>query len=518
MHRGTRAGGARGMAVAALAARALAARVLAVTTLAVPTLVLATLAGCAVGPDFKSPTAPPVDGYLPGPVGSVDGKQRIVADLDIPGLWWTTFHSRALTALVDRAIKQNADLQAAQAGLRAARENSISARGIFYPQVGANYNTTGGRTSADLSPVLSNNSQFYSLTTAQLTVGYTPDLFGLNRRQVESADALTRAQRFQVEATYLTLTSNIVLAALQEASIRAQIEATKKIINIETNLLGVLRRQQTIGQVATADVLVQEAALAQAQQSLSPLEKQLGVQRDLLTALAGQYSSDEVAETFQLGGLHLPKALPLSLPSSLVEHRPDVRAAEANLQSASALIGVAEANRLPVVSLTADFGSNPSSLTRLFNPSEFFYTLAGNAAQTVFDGGTLLHKQKQAQAEFDQAYAQYRSSVIGAFQNVADALRAIQADARAEKTAFAAQAAAQKSLDISRKQLEYGQVSTIVLLNSQQTYSNAALTLVQAQANRYADTVALFQALGGGWWNRTDVAPAPAYTLLDAVR
>ena len=475
------------------------------------------LAGCKVGPDFVEPAAPPVASYLPGSSASGDGKQR-VTDLDIPGQWWRTFRSRSLTALVERAIKQNADLQAAQAALRAARENGTAQRGVLYPQVTTSYNTTGGKASADISPPLSNNSQYYSLTTAQVTVGYQPDLFGLNRRQVESADALARAQRFQVEATYLTLTSNVVLAALQEASIRAQIDATKQIIKIETDLLDVLRRQFGAGQVANADLLVQEAALAQAQQTLPNLEKQLGQQRDLMTALAGQYQNDEITETFDLTSLHLPSVLPVSLPSTLVEHRPDVRMAESNLQSASALVGVAEGNRLPIVSLSAEFGQNPSNLVRLFSPSETFYTLAGNVAQTVFDGGTLLHRQKQAEAEFDQSYAQYRSAVIGAFQNVADALRAIQADARAEKTAQTAQAAAQKSLDISRKQLAFGAVSSIVLLNAQQTYLQSALVLVQARASRFSDTVALFQALGGGWWNRSDVPPAPDHSVLDAIR
>ena len=478
----------------------------------------ALLAGCEAGPDFVSPAAPPVTSYLPGSAKHGDGKQPSVANLDIPAQWWRTFHSRSLTTLVELSIRQNADLQAAQAALTAARENGTAQRGILYPQVNASYNTFGGKASADISPPLSNNSQYYSLTTAQVSVGYSPDLFGLNRRQVESADALARAQRFQVEATYLTLTSNVVMAALQEASFRAQIEATRKIIKIETDLLEVLHRQLGAGQVARSDVLVQEAALLQAEQTLPSLEKQLGIQRDMMTALAGQYQNDEITQTFELASLHLPSTLPISLPSTLVEHRPDVRMAEANLQSASALIGVAEANRLPILSLSAEFGQNPSNLVRLFSPSETFYTLAGNVAQTVFDGGTLLHRQKQAQADFDQAYAQYRSTVIVAFQNVADALRAIRADARAETTAVKAQAAAQKSLEISRKQLALGAVSSIILLNAQQTLLQSSLVLVQAQANRFTDTVALFQALGGGWWNRNDVPDAPAHSILDAIR
>ena len=465
------------------------------------------LSACAVGPDFVAPATPEVAGFLPGALRTGDAKQRFVDGADIPGQWWATFHSRALNALVERALRQNADVQAAQAALKAARENSASTRGVFLPQVAASFNPVGGRTGSDVAPILNNNSQYYSLITSQLSVSYTPDVFGLYRRTTESADALAKMQRFQVEATYLTLTSNVVLAALQEASVRAQIEATKKIIRIETDLLGVLHRQLEIGSVAQADVLVQEAALAQAQQTIPPLEKQLGITRDQLTALSGQFSEDEVTETFELSGLRLPHELPVSLPSTLVAHRPDVQAAEANLQSASAQIGVAVANRLPVVSLTAQGGSVPSNLGNLFSPPTLFYTLAGNAAQTLFDGGTLYHKQKQAEAEYDQAYAQYRSTVITAFQNVADALRALQTDTRAVKAAMAAEAAAQKSLAIASKQIRIGQISNIVLLNTQQTFFQASITRVQAEAGRYSDTAALFQALGGGWWNRADTQP-----------
>lgn len=462
------------------------------------------LAGCAVGPNFKVPAAPDVSGFLPASPKSGDGKQRFVEGADIPAQWWEVFHSQALTSLVQRAIAQNADVQAAQAALRASRENAASTRGLLYPQVAAALNPTAGQVAADVQSPLASNQLTYSLTTAQLTVGYTPDVFGLNRRTIESADALSQQQRFQTEATYLTLTSNVVLAAIQEASTRAQIDATKKIIKIETDLLAVLHRQLAAGQVAQADVLVQEAALAQAEQTLPPLEKQLGITRDQLTALAGQYSSDQVAETFELRALHLPRALPVSLPSDLVAHRPDVRAAQANLASASAQVGVAVANRLPLVTLTAQGGSSPANFANLFSPPTLFYELAGNAAQTVFDGGQLYHKQKQAEADYDQAYQQYRSAVIDAFQNVADALRALQADAKAVKAATAAESAAEKTLKITTQQLNLGAVSSIVLLNAQQTFSQTLLIRVQAEAARFADTAALFQALGGGWWNRSE--------------
>ncbi|MGD0636402.1 MAG: efflux transporter outer membrane subunit [Beijerinckiaceae bacterium] len=350
----------------------------------------ALLSGCAVGPDFVAPPAPPVKGFLPGTAKTGAPDEHMAVGADIPGQWWEVYHSPALKTLVERALKQNADLEAAQAALRAARENGKAVRGALFPTVSAGFNPIAGRTGSDLSSPLASGAQTYSLTTAQLTVAYSPDVFGLTRRTIESADAQTRLARFQLEAAYLALTSNVVNAAVQEASLRAQIEATHKIIAAETELLNVLRRQFNLGQAAVADMLAQEAALAQAEQTLPPLEKALGLNRDLLTALTGQYSSDEITEKFALESLQLPHALPVSLPSALVQHRPDIRAAEANLNSASALIGVAIANRLPLVSLTAQTGSSAANLANLFVPATAFYALGGNVTQTIFDAGTLL--------------------------------------------------------------------------------------------------------------------------------
>jgi NodT family efflux transporter outer membrane factor (OMF) lipoprotein len=216
--------------------------------------------------------------------------------------------------------------------------------------------------------------------------------------------------------------------------------------------------------------------------------------------------------------LQLPHDLPVSLPSKLVEQRPDVRAAEASLHSASAAIGVAIANRLPLINLTANLSTSWTDLSQLFTPPSLAYLLTASATQTIFDGFTLYHKQKAAEAAYDQAEAQYRSTAITAFQNVADALRAIQNDARALKAAVKAEDAAAKSLGIVRKQAELGQVNTLAILNAQTTYLTAAVTRIQALANRYSDTAALFQALGGGWWNRNDVPLREPLNLADVLR
>jgi NodT family efflux transporter outer membrane factor (OMF) lipoprotein len=326
-----------------------------------------------------------------------------------------------------------------------------------------------------------------------------PDIWGANARAVENLDAVTEQQLFQLEAAYLALTSNVVTAAIQEASLRGQIAATQRIITIERNLLDILKRQFGFGQAAQADVLAQDAALAQAEELLPPLEKQLAQQRDLLTALAGRYSADEIEQKFDLAHLKLPANLPVSLPSKLVDQRPDVRAAEANMHAASAQVGVAIAARLPNILLSANGGSSAAAFAQTFTPGTGFYTLTASVTAPIFDGFTLYNKQKAAEAALDQAEAQYRATVIAAFQNVADALRALQSDASALKAAQRAEDAAKASLDIVQKQLNAGQVNQLAVLNAQQTYLNASVIRVQTEANRLADTAALFMALGGGW-------------------
>jgi NodT family efflux transporter outer membrane factor (OMF) lipoprotein len=478
---------------------------------------------CVVGPDFERPAAPDVTGYTSAPLAqqtaSSDVKggeaQHFVLALDIPGQWWTLFHSEALNTLIEEALRNNPTLPAAEAALRQVWENVYAAEGAFFPAAVVSYSPSSNKTATGVTFTgASSGSPYFTLHTAQVVVTYAPDVFGGTRREVESLAATANFQQFQLEAAYLTLTSNVVAAAVQEASLRGQIAATEEIIKIQTGSLDILRKQFELGQVAGADVAAVEATLAQAQATLPPLQKQLAIQRDLLTALIGRLPSQEPADKFDLASLQLPKELPVSLPSKLVEQRPDIQSAEAQVHSASASIGVAVAARLPQFTLTGNAGTTANQINQLFiTPGTAFWTLAGNVAQTVFDAGTLLHKQRAAEAAFDQAAEMYRSTVITAFQNVADSLHALQSDADTLKAAYAAERAAFKSLEIARRQLQLGAIGYLGLLTAENTYNTALLALVQAQAARYADTAALFQALGGGWWNRTDAPPAKTWDV-----
>jgi NodT family efflux transporter outer membrane factor (OMF) lipoprotein len=476
------------------------------------------LAGCAVGPDFVHPAAPEITRYTREPLATTSStdtaagqRQRFVEGRDIPQEWWAVYRSPALNALIERALANNPNLQSALATLRAAQQAAYAQEGKFFPLVQANFNPTRQQTASSLSPIPANGSNIYNLYTAQLQVSYTFDVWGLNRRTVESLQALADVQNFQVEAAYLALTSNVVVAAVTEASLRGQIDATNQLIAINSKMVDTLRRQFEKGLVNRSDFAVQEAALAQVKATLPPLRKALAQQRDLLAALSGSYPSEGPGETFQLSKLHLPIDLPVSLPSQMIEQRPDVRAAEEQLHAASAQVGVATANVLPTFTINADGGYMNTVFASLISPQSLAWSLVGNATQTVFDGGSLLHQLEGAKDTYQAAAWTYRGTVIGAVQNVADALRALQNDADALRAARDFERAASVSLDLAQKQFNGGNSNVLLMLTAQQTFLQARIQVVQAQAARLADTAALFQALGGGWWNRT--APPEAKIL-----
>jgi NodT family efflux transporter outer membrane factor (OMF) lipoprotein len=469
--------------------------------------------GCAVGPKFKSPGPPTGGGYTATPLSTTSSTnnvaggeaQQFIEARDIPGDWWTLFHSKSLNDLIERSLKANPDIKAAQAASLVARENVLAQRGAYYPSITGGFSATRAKTSSDISPVTNTSALNYSLYTPQVSVSFVPDVFGLNRRTVESLQAQDQQARFALAATHITLSANVAAGAIQEASLRAQIDATHELITINTNMLEILHTQYAKGYVSRLDVAAQESQLAQVMATLPPLLKQLAQQRDLLAALSGGFPNQDLPETFELSSLQLPQELPVSLPSLLVEQRPDVRQAEENLHSASAQIGIAVANRLPNFALTADAGSMAVAIGSVFAGGAGFWDIGAGVTQPIFDGGTLLHRERAAKAAYTEAAEQYRSTVLTAFQNVADTLNALQQDADALKAAAAAKDAAAVTLDLARKQFQSGYINYLGLLNAEQAYQQAVINLVQAQANRYADTAALFQALGGGWWNRPDI-------------
>lgn len=487
----------------------------------------AMLAGCAVGPDFRQPEAPATKSYtrtaLPPETAATQGTagaaQRFVSEQDIPAQWWTLFRSEALDQLIRQALQDSPTLAAAQATLRESQENLRAQYGAaLSPGVDASVSATRQRISgAAFGP--GGKANLFNLYNASVKVSYALDLFGGARRELESLRSQVDYQQFQLEGAYLTLTANIVTTAVKEASLRAQMQATQDIVALQERQLEVVQNQFALGAIARSDVLAQQAQVAQTRATLPPLEKELALTRHQLAVLAGKLPSEAELPEFNLDDLQLPQELPLSLPSSLARQRPDIRASEALLHQASAQVGVATANMYPQFTLSASYGVESNKSRDLFNgnaPS--IWNLGTNLLQPLFHGGELKHRRRAAVAAYDQAAALYRETVLQAFQNVADALRALDADARALKAQAEAESAARDALGLSREQFQLGAVSYLSLLNAERQHQQARVSLVQAQATRYADTAALFQALGGGWWNRSEKTGAEATAVTEKSR
>lgn len=470
-----------------------------------------TLSGCTVGPDFRTPAAPTAAGYTvtaltpetaSAPVAGGEA-QHFAPGQEIPAQWWHLFHSPALDQLIRQALKESPTLAAAQATLRQAQENLRARSGTeYYPSVDASL--TGSRQKVTGAAFGQPNvgGFFLGLYNATVNVSYSLDLFGGGRRELEALQSQVDYQRYQLEATYLTLTANIVTTAVQEASLRTQLKATRDIIALQEKQLALVERQFQLGGAARSDVLAQQAQVAQTRTSLPPLEKALAQTRNQLAVYAGSFPSEASLPEFDLETLHLPQELPLSVPSMLVRQRPDILASEGLLHAAGAQVGVATANLYPQITLTASMGSQAVKIQDLFSPGSSIWSLGAGIMQPIFRGGELTAKRRAAIAAFDQASAQYRGTVLQAFQNVADVLQALEADARALKAQVDAEKAARDTLEVTQQQFQFGAVSYLSLLNAQRQHQQARIGLVQSQAARFADSAALFQAMGGGWWNR----------------
>ncbi len=468
--------------------------------------------GCLVGPTYHTPEAlrtttytstqfPDKTASVPGPGGA---EQHLALGQQIPAQWWTLFHSASLDQLVRQALSGNPTLTAAKATLRESQETLNAIVGsVLYPKVDASASIMQEKISGAEFGLPNEKFPPFTLYNASVNVSYALDLFGGARRELEASESQVDFQRFQLEGAYLAITANVVTTAVKEASLRAQIEALNEIMAALQTQFDLVEIQFKLGGAARTDVLAQRTQLEQTRATLPPLEKELEQTRNLLAVFTGRLPSESVVlPEFTLDQLQLPAELPVSLPSSLVRQRPDIRASEALLHAASAQVGVATANQYPQINLTGSIGYLSTSSRTLFQPGSGVYSLGAGLLQPVFHGGQLSAERRAAVAAYDQALAQYQAVVLQAFQNVADVLRALNADARTLKAQATAAAAASDTLDLTQKQFQLGGVSYLSLLNAERQYQQTRIDLIQAQAARYADTAALFQALGGGWWNR----------------
>ncbi len=456
-------------------------------------------------------------GYTPEPLAANTAaagglSQHFVSGAEISGEWWTLFHSTALNSLIAAGLARNPTLAAAQQTLVEAEENVRAEQGSFFPTVSGTAQAERQKvSSAQYASFTSSGASGippYTLYNATVSVSYSPDVFGGVRRQVESLRAQADYERYALEASYLTLTANIVTAAVTEASYRAQIDATNRIIAADQQQLDILNRQVALGGVARANVLSQQATVLSEQATLPPLQSQLAQTRNQLADYVGSFPADFHAADFTLSALRLPRDLPVSLPSALVDQRPDIQESAAQLHEASANVGVATANLLPQISLTPEVGYEALTSATLFTPQSLLWSLVAGVTQPIFEGGTLRAKRLSAIAALRATGQTFQATVLTAFQNVANALQSLQYDAATLQSTELAEQASARSLAVTRDQYSLGAQPFTAVLTAQTTYQNAVISRVKAEAARLTDSAALFQALGGGWWHRHDVAPA----------
>jgi NodT family efflux transporter outer membrane factor (OMF) lipoprotein len=441
------------------------------------------LAGCAVGPNYHTPPLAAGDGY-PVPAAPADdpGAQRFMAGQDAPTAWWTLFGSAQLNALVEQALAHSPTLASVQATLRAAREDLAAARGGFMPALSVGDNQTWER----YSSTPGQPGAFYAVATAQANVSYTFDLFGGQRRAVEAIKAQVDYAQYEATGAALTLSANVATMAIQRASLRDQIAATQAMIEAETGQVALIQARVEAGGAAQGDLLTARSQLESLQASLAALAEAHDRADHRLAILIGQSPAQPLKAELRLDQLTPPRELPASLPSRLVQARPDVRAQAAVLHQASAQIGVAEANMLPQITLNGSYAAN-------------LWSLSAGVSQPLFMGGALNARRRGAIDTYEAARNAYRATVLSAFQNVADVLSALDHDGQALRAATAARQDAEGGLDLVRERYAEGAVASLTVLIQQQQYQQARLAQIQAVASRDADTVALYQALGGGY-------------------
>ena len=474
------------------------------------------LASCAAGPDFEAPTlsknATLTSGNLPSKLTTVPDvvggtAQGFVDGAQVPADWWTLFQSKDLNTIVDAALHKNPSLQAADAALRTAQASARAQTGVYFPSVGINATAARQQVPPAYCGQSSGDPSIYTLYNANVSVGYKVDLFGSSRRLVESARAQAEFQQFQLEATYLSLTTNVVNAAIREAAQKEQLEATRTILQSQQNLAKLIEQQFSIGTVSKIDTSSQNTLVANSQSQLYAYDKNLSVTRNMLIAYTGEYPGTANLPQFRLANLRLPSEIPSVIPSDLIRQRPDVRAAEAALKASNAQVGVATANLLPQINLTAAYGSEALTTAALFGPGTTMWSLGAGLFQPLFQGGSLRAQRDAAKAAYDQAAANYQGTVVNAFQEVANALKALETSANTLASAASAEKNAGVNLNLVTQQYKLGTTNYLAVLNSQTQYQQAKINLIQAQADRYTSTAALYAAIGGGWWNRS----TPAY-------
>jgi NodT family efflux transporter outer membrane factor (OMF) lipoprotein len=464
---------------------------------------IAAAAACRVGPDFVRPAPPQVARYTAGGVArtaDAGGVAQVVHPGQLGGAWWRLFRSPPIDGIVRAALAQNPSLDAARASLRRSDELLRAGYGVFFPQ----FDARGGATRQRFSPSQFGGTQppsTFNLYTLSATVAYTFDAWGGQRRTVEGLRAQVDAQCYLFAAARLTVTGDAVQTAIARAAYAEEIAATEDLVAARAQEIDIARAQQQAGTGTEAAVLALETQRANDEATLPPLRRELAQAGNLLAQLVGEAPAAWRPPAIGLDDLTLPADLPVSLPADLVRQRPDVLVAEATLHAASAQIGVATAAMLPSLSLTGSIGATSPSPESLFELKSFVWSLGASLLAPIFHGGALWHQRRAAIEAFHQSLAQYRQTVLAALGEVASSLEALAHDAEAVDARAHALEAATEARELVRVSFAAGTAGYLDVLNADTQYEQARIGAIEARAQRLQDTVALFVALGGGWWD-----------------
>jgi NodT family efflux transporter outer membrane factor (OMF) lipoprotein len=469
-------------------------------------LIVVLLAGCTVGPHFHSPDPPMIGAYTPEPLhktaesaGPAGISQDFNTNADIPAQWWTVFHSPALDRMVREALKHSPTLAQASDRLTEAQEELNARAGeTKYPRVTGNASAQREQVNLSSFGVPFPNPKPFTLLSGSVAVSYALDLFGANRHLIESLRAQVAYQGWQLQAARLMLAGNVVSAAIQQAELQSQIDITRRMIDVQQQQIDISERRYRAGGISRSDLQSQRTDVAQTKAELPALQQQLDAVDDQLAVLMGNTPAEAQIELVKLDGLMLPADLPVSLPSAVVRQRPDILAAESLLRKACANVGVAAANLYPQITLSGEAGG----VGTRFNHGGGIWNFEAALTQPIYNGGALRAEKREAVADYDEAGSAYRETVLEAFRQVADTLRAIEHDAETLQLRTEAESEAASNYTIASERYKTGGISELALLDAQRRLLQARLLQSKASADRFRDSATLFQALGGGWWNR----------------
>jgi len=465
-------------------------------TLCLTASIALAMSSCAVGPDYQEPKFPLGQSFT----RDKEPTKSTLSPMVIDTQWWKSFNNTDLDHLIELALAHNPNIQVASSNLKAAQQNTIAQQGFFYPSITAGYAATRQNGGATLSPSINNvqANSAYSLHTAGLTVGFVPDIFGVNKRLVESLKAQEESQRFQLFALQTSVVTNLISSVAQVSALNEQVKVTKEIVSINKRQLEHSTRLFSNGYVSGIDLANQQANYAMSLAQLSNIQKAYEQAVDLINILCGENPSASLTIP-SIDSISIPKDLPSLVPSEWIKQRPDIKAAQEMVRASNAQIGVAIGNMLPQISLSAVSGSSASALSQLKDTANNIWSNTLNVNQTVFAGGTLLARKSAAESGLQASLDQYKGVVLNALQNVADSMYAISEDKKNLESMQDSEAANSKALNLTQKQFDGGYASEPTLLSAEISYLQSKLNRIQALGLYLTDTASLYQSLGGGW-------------------